>query len=265
VQNRRGSFGPVTDVNAARAIREATAYDEGDVWENSAQWHQRVHHVLECENTQRAERAMFARMEAVAGKRALDLGCGPGVVSARLDDLGAGSVLGIDISEKEIRQAVRDYGSRPGVSFAVQSADDPVDGRFDLIIGRSVLHHIDFRATLVRLYEQNLAPGGHMVFMEPTSHPFSLLFHRLVRSAHTADEWPLTPSDLRWMRDRFDNVALLPVNLLSFPAGIVSSFLLSSPDNALMRLADRLDRRLERRPRMTSRGRQALIDITKHA
>jgi hypothetical protein len=81
-----------------------------------------------------------------------------------------------------------------------------------------------------------------------------------VRSAHTPDEWPITPADAAWLRRRFD-ARIIPINLLSFPAGVVSSLVLSSPENRLMRMADALDRRLERNGRLSARGRQGIIVI----
>lgn len=248
-------------VPLARSAREAQAYDDGSVTETCDRWVKRVPHVAQCPNTTLGERR-FARLlgERVAGARAMDVGCATGLLTSELHALGARSVYGFDISPQHIEQARSQFGDLAGVSFGVHDAQAPMEGRFDLIAGRSVLHHLDFRKALPILFERNLVPGGRMVFMEPMSHPLTLAFHRLVRSAHTADEWPLTPAGAAWLRDRFA-AGILPVNLLSFPAGVLSSFVFSSYDNRLTRLADRVDRSLERRPRLASRGRQAIIVI----
>jgi hypothetical protein len=58
----------------------------------------------------------------------------------------------------------------------------------------------------------------------------------------------------------------VPINYLSFPAGILSSFVFSAPDNPLMRAADRVDRALERRlpPRVaTAQARQLIAYVPK--
>jgi len=253
------------DAAEDRSARESAAYDEGRVWEVSHQWHVRMKHVLFGPNTMRAEELFASLMrERANGGAVLDVGCGTGVLTAELHSMGARSVYGFDVSAGEIDKARKDHGALPGVTFGVQSADAPIEGEFDLIVGRSILHHVDFRHILPAMYRRNLRPGGRMLFMEPMSHPLTLLFHRLVRSAHTADEWPLRPSDATWLRREL-GARIRPVNLLSFPAGAVSSLVMPSPDNALMRAADRVDQAVERRSRVASRGRQGLILIDRPA
>jgi 2-polyprenyl-3-methyl-5-hydroxy-6-metoxy-1,4-benzoquinol methylase len=249
------------DRPTSRAAREALSYDEDDLWSTTHRWHERVMHVLTGPNTLAGERRFDSLLAARArGGRVLDVGCGRGSLTRHLHALGAASVYGFDISEHEIERARVECRGLDGVSFAVQGAEAPLEGRFELIAGRSILHHIDFREVVPRLYEHNLEPGGRMIFMEPFSHPLTLAFHKLVRSAHTSDEWPLTAADVVWLRRRFA-ARVLPVNLLSFPAGIVSSLLLKRPDNLLMRAADALDRSLERRPFFQARGRQGIVVI----
>jgi SAM-dependent methyltransferase len=215
--------------------------------------------VLTCPNTLRAETLFKSLMAAhAANGRVMDVGCGSGALSRELHDLGARDVYSFDLSRRAVEQARATHGSIPGLTFAVHGIEDPIDGQFDLIVGRSILHHVDFRTALQMLVERNLAPGGRILFMEPLSHPLTLLFHRLVRSAHSPDEWPLTPDDLQWLKNRF-GAHVRPINFVSFPLGAISSLLLPTGDNALMRAADRIDRSLERRPRLAARGRQGIL------
>jgi SAM-dependent methyltransferase len=249
------------EVGRVRASREAAAYDEGEVSETCQRWILRVPHVIECDNTALGEQR-FQRLlgERAGGARAMEVGCGTGVTASELCSLGARSVHAFDVSRRQIDLARAEFGDLAGVTFDVHDADLPVQGQFDLIVGRSILHHLDFRSILPRLFEDNLAPGGRMLFMEPMSHPLTLAFHRFVREAHTPDEWPLTPADATWLRERFA-ARVIPINLISFPAGAFSSFVFSTADNALTRLADSVDRRLERRRRMLARGRQGIIVV----
>lgn len=203
-----------------RSLREAQAYDEGQVSETCDRWVQRVSHVVDCPNTALGEQRFLALLgERVVGASAMDVGCATGSLASKLHAMGARSVYGFDISVQHIEQARCDYGTLEGVTFAVHDAGAPIARQFDVIAGRSILHHLDFRTVLPTLFERNLKPGGRMVFMEPMSHPLTLAFHRLVRSAHTADEWPLTVADVAWLQGRFA-AQVLPINLLSFPAGI---------------------------------------------
>lgn len=251
----------------ARAQSEAKAYDEGHVWEVSSRWHARVPHVILAPNTIRAEERFRALMaERARGGRVMDVGCGRGVLTAELHAMGAASVYGFDVSEGEVELARADCSDLSGVTFGVHGVEAPIEGVFDLIVGRSILHHLDFRQILPTLFERNLAPGGRMLFMEPMSHPLTLAFHRFVRAAHTPNEWPLKPDDVTWLRERF-GAEVVPINLLSFPVGVLSGLLLKSlsPDNPLMRIADRIDRALEDVTVLHARGRQGIIVIDRPA
>jgi SAM-dependent methyltransferase len=254
-------------MQSERARREQEAYDEGRVMDVSFAWHMRVRHVLEGPNTMRGEQRFDALLRRhAAGGRVLDVGCAEGVSTLALLDAEPAYVLGIDTSTRFIESARRH--EQPGrVEFVVGDVTQPLEGTFDLIFGRSILHHIDWRPFVHRVYEHNLAPGGALVFMEPVgSNLFSKAFHALVRQAHTPDERPFMLDDQRWLRESFAQAELVPINYLSFPAGILSSFVFSAPDNRLMRAADRVDRELERLlpPRMaTAQARQLIAYVPK--
>lgn len=250
---------------STRAEREKLAYDTQGVFERSHGWHARFRHVFECPNTARHERVLQERIRAgVAGRRALDIGCGDGASSEALLAMGAAYVRGIDISEKFIARA----GTRaqPGrLEFENRDVARPLEGEFDVIFGRAILHHLDWRAVLRRLHGTNLAAGGFMAFMEPLGANLLIrAFHALARGAHTPDERSFVADDLRWLRESFPGVEILPVNYLSFPAALASSLVLRSADNALLRACDRADRWLARNAGfLTPRFRQAIIVIGK--
>jgi ubiquinone/menaquinone biosynthesis C-methylase UbiE len=76
-----------------------------------------------------------------AGDRVLDIGCGPGNLVQYFPDM---TYVGVDPSADYIASANRRFGDRG--SFAVAGVDDldPAQlGEFDLVIAKSVLHHID--------------------------------------------------------------------------------------------------------------------------
>jgi SAM-dependent methyltransferase len=223
----------------------------------------RAHHVLVGPNTRRGEAVWesFIRETVGTGGRVLDVGCADGTTARLALACGATYVLGIDISEASLAEA-RATEIRGRLEFRVVDAQEPLpDGPFDLVIGRSVLHHVEFRELLDRIATNNLAPRGRMLWMEPLAHPLGLAFHKLVPSAHTPDEFPLLPRDLRWIRHRFPGSSIVPINLLSFPAGVVSSLLFRTADNRLMRTFDAVDITLFRYSRLVPFARQGIIVI----
>lgn len=252
---------------AARAERERRAYDEGAVDAAMEKWHGRFSHVFACANTRRHEAAFEEETHrAVVGRRVVEIGCGPGHHAARLLQLGAAHVRGIDVSPGEVARARERYEVPGRLEFAVGDATRGVDGRFGAIFGRSVLHHIDYRGFLTRAYRDSLEPGGAMLFMEPLGgNGLIRLYTALVSEAHTDDEQSFMPADLTWLRASFPRVEIRPINYVSLPLALASSLVWPTADNAVLRWADHIDAALERRPRLMPRFRQAAIVIRKPA
>jgi len=225
-----------------RAERERAAYDDGDVWDNANRWHARFLHVFKSPNTLRHERLFEDRIRAcAAGRRVLEVGCGDGVFAQRILALGAAYVYGIDVSEKFL--AMAKVSTQPGrLEFANVDASQPIGAEFDAIVGRGVLHHLDYQPVLRRLFRETLRANGTMIFMEPLgSNPLLQLYRLLVPGAQTPDEQPFGLDDLRWFKGEFPSAEIHPYNLTSLPAGMLSSFLFAEPDNALLRMTDALD------------------------
>ncbi len=255
----------MAETTQERDRREAAAYADDAMTQANEAWQLRFRHIPFGPTTMRGWSTAFSLIEGKLGetRRVLDVGCGPGLYTNKVKELGARYVLGYDISEHYIAKAQRDYGVPGELEFRVHSAHAPVEGTFDVICGFAVLHHLDFREFLVDAHERNLKPGGRMVFWEPMSHPLILAFHRLVRSAHSEDEWPLTPKDVAWMRNTFPHVLVRPVNLVAMVTNAASSQFYAAPDNPLSRLGDRIDRQLERRARLAPFGQMGIIAIDK--
>jgi SAM-dependent methyltransferase len=167
-----------------------------------------------------------------AGKVVLDYGCGPGYLTRYLIDNGALSVTGIDVSEGEIEQArarAEREGLRPLTRFLVADAHatEFPDDSFDLIVGDSILHHLDMRVALAEI-RRILRPGGRAVFMEPMWHnPILRIGRALTPTARTPDEHPLTTRDWELCAELFENfehherefltIPLMPLNLVLPP------------------------------------------------
>ncbi|MDV9187491.1 class I SAM-dependent methyltransferase [Streptomyces sp. SR27] len=104
---------------------------------------------------------------ATTGRRALDLGCGPGRNSLYLASLGY-AVDAVDLSPTAIRWAeerARDAGAT-GIRFVRGDAFAPgtaLDGPYDLIHDSGCFHHLPphRRISYLAFLDRALAPGGH--------------------------------------------------------------------------------------------------------
>lgn len=225
-----------------RSRREQILTDQGDIYQRYHARRERYRHIFDSPNTQNAE-STFERIlrETVPGKRVLEIGCGNGQYALRASQLGASYVLATDISHTRIAQA-RQYESPGVLDFQIADVAQPIEGVYDVIMGRAVLHHLDYQEALLRLARENLHEHGLMVFYEPLgSNLLMRLYQARSQDAHTPDEHPFERSDLAWLRAAFANFTLIPVNYLSLPAGVISSFFFKKSDNVLLRMADRID------------------------
>jgi SAM-dependent methyltransferase len=225
-----------------RAQREKEAYDERGLGALNGNWHNRFRHVFECPNAVHHLETFHGLLAAHAGgRRVLEIGCASGEISERLLAANPAYIYGIDISSAQIEGANK-RAIEGVLEFACKDASHGIEGQFDLIFGRSILHHVDYRPLLMRLYRENLGNQGTMIFYEPLgSNPLIRLYHLISRSGHTPDERPLFRGDLAWLKENFANVEVLPANLFSFIVGVPSSFISSRPDNFALRLCDHVD------------------------
>jgi trans-aconitate 2-methyltransferase len=99
-------------------------------------------------------------LAAKAGERVLDLGCGPGQLTAQIAAVGV-DVVGLDRSEEMIAQARRNY---PQLQFEVADARTfNVDRPFDAVFSNAVLHWVRPAAAAIERIWQALQPGGRFV------------------------------------------------------------------------------------------------------
>jgi len=99
-------------------------------------------------------------LDAKAGERILDLGCGTGHLTARIAEAGA-QVVGIDRSPEMIRQAKEKY---PSLRFEVMDAREiALDGIFDAVFSNATLHWIKEPERVIAGIKESLRPGGRFV------------------------------------------------------------------------------------------------------
>ncbi len=231
-----------------RVARERAAYDEGNVWEESHKIQQRFHHVFESPNTRYGENFFEAKLaECCQGSAVLDYGCLDGALTPKYQALGARKIVGIDISEKGIETAKRLY-PQLGTFYAADAHDLSMlkDGEIDFVVGRAILHHLDFERA-IREVVRVLRTGGYALFVEPLyDNPASKLFRALTSKARTDDERPLSRGQLEWADGVFSKHEHRFCNLVSTPLAMLTSCLPMSADNPVLNIAHRVDRKLEK-------------------
>jgi 2-polyprenyl-6-hydroxyphenyl methylase/3-demethylubiquinone-9 3-methyltransferase len=110
----------------------------------------------------------------LAGKTALDVGCGAGLLAEPLSRLGA-QVTGIDASPEVIAVA-QAHAIRQGLSISYRAADlYLLEGQFDLITCMEVIEHVADPAAFVRALANRLAPNGLLVMSTPNATAWSRL------------------------------------------------------------------------------------------
>jgi SAM-dependent methyltransferase len=104
------------------------------------------------------------------GRRALDVGCGTGLLALALAERGV-KVWGVDPSEEMLAQARATVGRRAGLKLGRAESLPFKDGWFERVVLRLVVHLVD-RAQAFSEMARVLAPGGRAVLATYTPNHF---------------------------------------------------------------------------------------------
>jgi ubiquinone/menaquinone biosynthesis C-methylase UbiE len=165
------------------------------------------------------ERALGSAAMPIEGATVLELGCGDGEITMQLVNAGAAHVTAIDLSPGMVdlaRKRMEAFRPDAPVRFAAAPAEETglPSAAFDLIVGKFVLHHLDWPQAVEEI-ARLLKPGGRAVFIETSALNPLLRFARKhltgrfgVSRLGTPDEHPLTRADIDVLRARFRNVTV---------------------------------------------------------
>ncbi len=150
----------------------------------------------------------------LAGARALDVGCGGGILSDSMARRGA-DVLGIDLATKPLKVAQL-HALEAGTEhveyreIAAEALALEAPGRFDVVTCMEMLEHVPEPAAIVRACATLAKPGGWLFFSTINRNPKAFAF-AIVAAEHVLGLLPkgtheyarfIRPSELaQWCRD----------------------------------------------------------------
>lgn len=103
----------------------------------------------------------------LAGRTAIDVGCGAGLLCEPLARMGA-KVTGVDAAAENIAAARHHAaGIRLDIDYHAGELSSLPEGTFDLVTSMEVIEHVADKRAFVRELVSRLAPGGLMILSTP--------------------------------------------------------------------------------------------------
>jgi 2-polyprenyl-6-hydroxyphenyl methylase / 3-demethylubiquinone-9 3-methyltransferase len=137
------------------------------------------------------------------GKRALDVGCGAGLLAEPLARLGA-QVTAIDAAPELVAAAQAHAAARELQIDYRAAAVEEIEGQFDLITSLEVIEHVANPEDFVAALAARLAPDGLLVLSTPNATGWSRLmmitigegFGSIPKGTHDFDKF-ITPEQMK--------------------------------------------------------------------
>jgi SAM-dependent methyltransferase len=164
---------------------------------------------------------LYAGIAGGSPGRVLEIGCGDGTFTLELLRSGA-KVTAIDISAGQIAVACRrvaEAGFLEKVVFLHLNAEElTFENAFDVIVGKSILHHLDLENVAPKI-SRALVAGGTAVFLEPLVHnPFLNIGRIATPEMRTPTEKPLSLHEIQRFSSYFTSIKHEDFHLMSLCA-----------------------------------------------
>jgi ubiquinone/menaquinone biosynthesis C-methylase UbiE len=136
--------------------------------------------------------------------RALEVGCGPGHITAMMAATGA-SVTGVDLVPAMIETA---RTLHPDIAFVEANAEQLpfADDAFDVVLANFVIHHFARPDVVFTEIRRVLTPGGRFVFAGPIEPYEFMAFIEGLTAHHTMEALAHGPLYLEATREDYENL-----------------------------------------------------------
>ena len=177
----------------------------------------------------------------LAGKTALDVGCGAGLLAEPLARMGA-TVTAVDAAP-ELIEVATDHAAGQGLPIDYRAVGvESIDGKFDMVISMEVVEHVADPQQFVRDLAARLAPGGLMILSTPNKTAWSRLLTitlaeglgQIPRGTHDFDKF-IDPETMRGLLAQaglevidFEGIAISPTRGLHLSEDMSLNYLVAA-------------------------------------
>jgi ubiquinone/menaquinone biosynthesis C-methylase UbiE len=154
--------------------------------------------------TSQAVSHLLDAVQLTSDSRALEVGCGPGHITAMMAETGA-TVTGVDLVSAMIETA---RILHPDLEFVEANAEQlPFeDDTFDVVLANFVIHHFARPDVVCTEIKRVLKPGGRFVFAGPIEPLEFMAFIEGLTAHHTMAVLAHGPLYLEATRDDYENL-----------------------------------------------------------
>jgi len=180
-------------------------------------------------------------LHPLAGKTALDVGCGAGLLAEPLARLGA-TVTAVDAAPECIEIA-KAHAAGQGLTIDYRAAGvEAVEGHFDLITAMEVIEHVADPQAFVDELAARLAPDGLLILSTPNKTAWSKLltitlaegFGQIPKGTHDFDKF-IDPETMRGLLAKagldcidFEGIAISPTRGLHLSENTSLNYLVAA-------------------------------------
>lgn len=180
-------------------------------------------------------------LKPLAGKKALDVGCGAGLLAEPLSRMGA-AVTAVDAAPELIGVA-KAHAAGQGLSIDYRAVGvESVEGKFDLVTSMEVIEHVADPQAFIDGLAARVAEGGLMILSTPNRTAWSKLltitlaenFGQIPKGTHDFDKF-IDPESMRGLLAHaglevidFEGIAISPTRGLHLSEDLNLNYLVAA-------------------------------------